>query len=273
MNDLHIVRMVLGARPILRLLPRRWRDHDVDPGAMLHAGLANLFATSDAHATVPMQPFTIDDKLTEERRDPEHVFLLAYSSLAERELGERMGPLRAELLASFATLAVPEIAAGTRVSFRTRVCPTVRTKEPGPEGTERLAKSRELDAWLAERLPHWRTEPPSQWTEPFDVHADRERVYTAWLDRELSSPRPDAGIPRAPAELIGAQLVELRREPFRRTPPTTVRPSRRPPERPNAVLEGTLRVVDAEAFRALLARGVGRHRAFGFGMLLVRPAP
>jgi CRISPR system Cascade subunit CasE len=25
------------------------------------------------------------------------------------------------------------------------------------------------------------------------------------------------------------------------------------------------------AFRALLARGVGRHRAFGFGMLLLRP--
>jgi CRISPR system Cascade subunit CasE len=39
-----------------------------------------------------------------------------------------------------------------------------------------------------------------------------------------------------------------------------------------ALVTGTLRVGDAEAFRALLARGLGRHRAFGFGMLLLRRA-
>jgi CRISPR system Cascade subunit CasE len=42
-------------------------------------------------------------------------------------------------------------------------------------------------------------------------------------------------------------------------------------EGPDAVLEGVLEVVDGEAFAALLRRGVGRHRAFGFGMLLLRP--
>jgi CRISPR system Cascade subunit CasE len=30
-------------------------------------------------------------------------------------------------------------------------------------------------------------------------------------------------------------------------------------------------VVDADKFAALLARGVGRHRAFGYGMLLLSP--
>jgi len=30
-------------------------------------------------------------------------------------------------------------------------------------------------------------------------------------------------------------------------------------------------VRDPTGFAALLARGVGRHRAFGFGMLLLRP--
>jgi CRISPR system Cascade subunit CasE len=43
-------------------------------------------------------------------------------------------------------------------------------------------------------------------------------------------------------------------------------------ERPNAVLEGTLTVGDPDAFARLLARGIGRHRAFGFGMLLLKPA-
>jgi hypothetical protein len=41
---------------------------------------------------------------------------------------------------------------------------------------------------------------------------------------------------------------------------------------PDAVFKGQLQVGDATAFNRLLARGVGRHRAFGFGMLLLRPA-
>ncbi|MEO0323671.1 MAG: type I-E CRISPR-associated protein Cas6/Cse3/CasE [Myxococcota bacterium] len=44
-------------------------------------------------------------------------------------------------------------------------------------------------------------------------------------------------------------------------------------EQPEALMVGTLRVMDRPAFAALLARGVGRHRAFGFGMLLLRGAP
>jgi CRISPR system Cascade subunit CasE len=48
--------------------------------------------------------------------------------------------------------------------------------------------------------------------------------------------------------------------------------SGRAPERPDAILVGTLRVSDEGGFRSLLRRGVGRHRAFGFGMLRIRPA-
>ena len=40
---------------------------------------------------------------------------------------------------------------------------------------------------------------------------------------------------------------------------------------PDVVMQGRLRVSDPQAFAQLLARGVGRHRAFGFGMLLLRP--
>jgi len=42
-------------------------------------------------------------------------------------------------------------------------------------------------------------------------------------------------------------------------------------ERPDALFTGELTIRDAEAFARLLARGIGRHRAFGFGMLLLRP--
>ena len=101
-------------------------------------------------------------------------------------------------------------------------------------------------------------------------------MYAEWLDRELLAARPSTGGRETAtrcAELVTtedlgtneprrARMVELRREPFFQGGARG--------ERPNVVLEGTLRVTDADTFRALLARGVGRHRAFGFGMLLLR---
>lgn len=42
-------------------------------------------------------------------------------------------------------------------------------------------------------------------------------------------------------------------------------------EGPDATLRGCLRIEDGAGFAALLGRGVGRHRAFGFGMLLLTP--
>jgi CRISPR system Cascade subunit CasE len=43
------------------------------------------------------------------------------------------------------------------------------------------------------------------------------------------------------------------------------------PEGPDATLQGNLVIVDPARFQELLAKGVGRHKAYGFGMLLLRP--
>ena len=42
-------------------------------------------------------------------------------------------------------------------------------------------------------------------------------------------------------------------------------------ERPQALFGGTAVIRDGERFAALLARGIGRHRAFGSGMVLLSP--
>jgi CRISPR system Cascade subunit CasE len=42
-------------------------------------------------------------------------------------------------------------------------------------------------------------------------------------------------------------------------------------EKPDVTLRGRLSITDSAAFADLLRRGVGRHKAFGFGMLLLRP--
>jgi CRISPR system Cascade subunit CasE len=41
-------------------------------------------------------------------------------------------------------------------------------------------------------------------------------------------------------------------------------------EGPEATFHGTLEITDPVRFADLLARGVGRHRAYGYGMLLLR---
>ena len=41
---------------------------------------------------------------------------------------------------------------------------------------------------------------------------------------------------------------------------------------PDLSVRGELQVQDAAAFDGLLARGLGRHRSFGYGCLLIAPA-
>lgn len=274
-EPLHLVRLVLDRRELVRLAPR---GRALDEGYLLHAGLARLFATSDDPASSLVQPFAIDDLAAGQAR-PGQIPLLGYSSLPEGELLARMGPARQGLLCKLVTREVPPIVAGTTCAFRTRVCPVVRTKHPGqlaalPDKKGR-PRSREVDAWLAHRFKSWQPEPPRDQAAPVDTWAEREQVYRGWLARELSAERKEASpaIERPPAELQEATMVEFAREPLRRkgAPRQAPPPGQRQAERPDAVLEGTLVVRDEAAFRALLARGVGRHRAFGYGMLLVRP--
>lgn len=140
---------------------------------------------------------------------------------------------------------------GQRLAFETRVRPVMRMKaRPGhAAGTER-------DAFLAhlERLPA--EDPP----------LGREAVYTRWLGAQFA--RDDA-----------ARLELARIEQYRLTSVLRQQGQRDDGKRsrsmvsgPDVVISGTLTVCTPEAFSALLARGIGRHRAFGFGMLLLRPA-
>lgn len=266
MTDLHIVRLVLDRRALLRAV-RSGRRPIMDEGYLLHAGLSALFATSpDERAKVPLHTFAVDDTLPATRQRPDSVYLLAYSDLDEGALTDRMaGELRG-MVRQCATRDVPEVTAGTHASFRVRACPVVRTRQ-APPGEDRAeagrARSREVDAWLAYRFARWEEQPPLREDHPFErggvEWSERERVYGEWLGRELG--RGGAASLAQPATLAQFQRVKLHRRGGK---------SRKSPERPDVVLQGSLRVDDAGAFRAVLRRGVGRHRAFGFGMLLLR---
>lgn len=269
-TKLHIVRLVLDRRELYRIAARHRLPRNVDEGYLLHAGLAQLFASSSHPAKVPFHTFTVDDTYAPARDRQEWVFLLAYADLDEGALLERMGPVRQGLVRQCAAKPVEGFPAGARVGFRARVCPTVRTRHPGDHGprTDKKGKpkSREVDAWLAHRFSSWQPEPPCD--ESFVLErrtkewAEREQVYGEWLKRELQR--------RGAADLNeGTRLTRFRLEVVHRRGESRY-PRASAPRRPNAVLEGTLTVRDEETFRALLRRGLGRHRAFGFGMLLLR---
>lgn len=148
---------------------------------------------------------------------------------------------------NLANLAVkpmpPTYRAGARFGFEVRVRPVIRQDKD-----EDRTRTGERDAFL-----------PAIEGLDRDEKVDRERVYADWLRARLS-----AG---------GAQAASARAISLRRSRVVRRNAERRPllVDGPDVVLEGMLTVADPVAFAELLARGVGRHRAFGFGMLLLKP--
>lgn len=97
---------------------------------------------------------------------------------------------------------------------------------------------------------------------------DRGQVYGQWLREHFAR--------QGGAELIDVKvdrfrMLDVMRKTQKRDDADEAR-YRRAVSGPDAALSGHLRVTDSESFAALVARGVGRHRAFGFGLLLLRPA-
>lgn len=148
---------------------------------------------------------------------------------------------------------------GARYGFEVRVRPVVRFGK-----TVKAARSERADAWqrgagevdaqiaARERVARDGGDPDT---------VDREAVYLEWLAKRLA----DA------ATLDHADLRHFRRT---RTLRNTHRSEGRRTQRvegPDALIGGTLTIVDPAAFATLLAKGIGRHSGFGYGMLLLAP--
>lgn len=141
---------------------------------------------------------------------------------------------------------------GDRLSFEVRVAPVLRSRaQPGGGYPE-------LDAAFHAEFAG----------EDF---GNRATVHARWLQRELA--RGGA------ATVLSQRPVSFRLAPMARR---TARPaggegggwlgrSTRPGLLPDLTVRGQLRIDDPAAFQAVLARGLGRHRSFGFGCLLLAP--
>lgn len=131
--------------------------------------------------------------------------------------------------------------AGRQLGFEILTRPVTRgSRVPG-------GKVQEHDAFLA-ALPQCKDER---------TDISREEVYADWLAARL--------------ERGGARMEEARLASFRRTRAVR-RIGRNASEGPHAVMRGILTIADADLFGKTLAGGIGRHKAYGYGMLLLRPA-
>jgi CRISPR system Cascade subunit CasE len=91
----------------------------------------------------------------------------------------------------------------------------------------------------------------------------RGEVYTAWLRERMAEGGAD--IQRAQLNAFRLTRVSRRGKADEKSPRAL-----RQQTGPDATFTGFLNVRDPEASPRILARRIGRHRAFGFGMLLLR---
>jgi CRISPR system Cascade subunit CasE len=139
---------------------------------------------------------------------------------------------------------------GRQLGFDVRACPVVR-KSKGIEG--RCRAGAEVDAFLT-----------ACWEADEDTQVNREAVYQDWLAKQVQR--------RGGAVIVQSGLKAFQRQRLLRRAHDKKRRSK-VLERPDALMSGVLEITDSESFARLLQTGLGRHRSFGFGMVLLRPVP
>lgn len=237
-ENLHLVQLTLDSQRLARSI--RQRDRSVDQGYLLHMALEGLFGAA------VLRPFSV----AHSRRGSLHdrrLRVLAYSLRTAEELA-----LDAETFASpglhsavrwddLASKPLPTVfPPSRRLGFSLRAIPTRRSREGDGRVVER-------DAFLTACL------------KAPDSAVDRNEVYLGWLSERLEG---------RGARLVQGRVAEFHLARLYRRTQGSDRRGRRL-QRPDVRFEGCLEVVDSVRFLGLLRQGVGRHKAFGYGMLLL----
>ena len=236
MSDLHLVEIYADRIAVLRHARQQGVDLSVDGdgGYAVHAWLLAAFGDRAP------RPFRIYD------RPGNRLRLLGYatadSAALRSHLADFSSPLAAEATRSdwIVSRSMPRLREGRVLRFEVLACPVIRKARSGVE----------KDAFLAALDRHEGETPPS-----------RAEVYGNWF-RGMTGEGADV----LDVDLEGFRLVRMLRRPGSTGEKKTV--SLR---RPVALLSGRLRVRNEERFFDLVSRGIGRHGAFGYGMLLLSP--
>ncbi|MBT9258214.1 MAG: type I-E CRISPR-associated protein Cas6/Cse3/CasE [Clostridiales bacterium] len=242
----HLVEIALDVGALMRFLkdarmePRR---DDEDLGYGIHTWLVSAFG--------PLSPKPW--RLFMARRRPAKI--LGYAPHDAEALREQLNvyatPGAYQVLphseSSILSKPMPEFTRGRLLAFEVLTVPIARKSSGGEAGDKTIEK----DLFL-----HHVEQNGGK------AEASRAELYGRWVKKLLEE--REAAVVHA-ARLEGFRLVRQARYTHGKER------KRRQIVRPQALIRGELTVNDPEAFSALLAHGIGRHRAFGYGMLLLRP--
>lgn len=241
MSGLYMVEIRPDLGALLRFLHGQGLDigdHDEDLGYGVHAWLAAAFGQGT------IRPW----RLLHDRRRPTRI--LGYTTRDAAELREQLAAFAEpsvyavcpDLERDILTRPMPTWLPGRLLAFEVQCCPVGRKSGSGVE----------KDIFLISADHGHRND------------LDRESVYTAWAAERLE--RNNACSVRS-IRLDGFRLVRQ----LRKTQPSENGRSRARLVRPMALIRGELVVGDPDSFNAMLAGGIGRHVAFGYGMVLLSP--
>jgi CRISPR-associated protein Cas6/Cse3/CasE, subtype I-E/ECOLI len=245
-NVLNMLRLVVDQRKLFSFAKNRNIPLTTsDAGYPLHCLFTEVFGPDYSP-----KPFAID------QATGPMLSILAYSNYTKEELENQARifakPEKYALLDwnRFAVKPMPsQWQMGKQLSFEVRVCPVERKSNAGKFNRQ---KGAEMDVYLCHVWKHGK-------------NIDRSTVYENWTSRQIEKTQSD----KQPA----AKVLEIKTQGFRRI--NFIRRDNdrtaNKKERPEAFLKGVLEIGDPHAFTELLRRGIGRHRAFGFGMLLLKP--
>lgn len=205
-----------------------------DPGYAVHAWLRAAFGD------IAPKPFRLY------QRKGQAIRVLGYAGVDEATLSERLSDFAEP---SVFKVCPPDLIAGRPMpdrfsegrllGFEVLCCPTVRRNNV------------EKDAFLARAD-----------REEKDAELDRASIYVEWLQKKM-----EGAAKILTAGLDGFRLCKH----IRRAQAKADARKTKKVVFPQAVLTGSLEVIDKQAFTSLLKQGIGRHKAFGYGMLLLRP--
>ena len=148
-----------------------------------------------------------------------------------------------------------KIARGSRLGFEVRIRPTYR-RPYYSNGPLNYSRQHEHDAYHAYLRDHHSFDYRPQ--APAEINHIRHQAYGGWLFRHF---RQQKG---ASLEPYTFNIISYRRVPVVRkfgTPPILG---------PDVTCRGNFIVEDPERFEQLITNGIGRHRAYGYGMILFR---
>ena len=147
-----------------------------------------------------------------------------------------------------------EYSTGQHLGFDLRVRPVRRLHSEVAHLNGRvLAKGSEIDVFVAAVLQE-SSEETADVDQPST--ARRETIYTDWIAERFGC--------AATIDPTRCRLMAFNRS-------RAVRGDRRGPEGPDAILQGVLTVGNPGRFVERIRRGIGRHKAYGYGMVLLRP--